>query len=116
MRRALKQFEAGLVEEVTGLLDRYPDQPTALQAIGYKEVARHVLGHNTRDEAVEQVVSATVRYAKRQRTWFRHQLAGAVVEWLDPLADDANRRLEAWWHDTPATRLRATPAGGEEGT
>ncbi len=71
VRRALKQFESGLVEEVAGLIERYPDQPTALQAIGYKEVARHVRGSTTRPEAIEEVVSATVRYAKRQRTWFR---------------------------------------------
>ena len=70
-RRARRQFEDGLVVEVTDLLRRYPTQPTALQAIGYKEVARYLRGEVTLDLAKEDVVNASARYAKRQRTWFR---------------------------------------------
>lgn len=69
-RRTEEMFARGLVEEVAGLLRRYPDQPTALQAIGYKEVAAHLRGETSLEAAREAVTSATTRYAKRQRTWF----------------------------------------------
>lgn len=71
--RARKQFEEGLVEEVRSLLERYPELPTARQAIGYKEVIAHVRGEATLEEAVLAVTVATARYAKRQRTWFRRE-------------------------------------------
>lgn len=70
LARTDEMFAAGLVEEVAGLLRRYPDQPTALQAIGYKEVAAHVRGEISEREARAAVAAATTRYAKRQRTWF----------------------------------------------
>jgi len=73
VRRARRQFEEGLVAEVAGLLRQYPQQPTALQAIGYKEVARHLRGEVSLELAREDVVNATARYAKRQRTWFRDE-------------------------------------------
>jgi tRNA dimethylallyltransferase len=41
----------------------------------------------------------TRQYAKRQRTWFRHQLEGEDVTLLDPLAPDALARAAAWWTD-----------------
>lgn len=69
--RARRQFENGLVDEVAALLKRYPAQPTALQAIGYKEVARYLRGEVPLELAQQDVVNATARYAKRQRTWFR---------------------------------------------
>ncbi len=72
-RRARRQFEAGLVDEVRALLARYPDLPTARQSIGYKEVVAHVRGEATLEEAVQAVTVATARYAKRQRTWFRRE-------------------------------------------
>ena len=76
--RAKAQFARGLVEEVRGLLERYPRMPTALQAIGYKEVAGHLLGAYGLEEALERDIRAVKAYAKRQYTWFRHE-PGDVV-------------------------------------
>lgn len=71
-RRVDAMMEAGLANEVQGLLDGgFRDAVTAPQAIGYKEVAAALEGRCTMDEAVEAVKGATRRYAKRQRTWFR---------------------------------------------
>ncbi len=67
--RTETMFRAGLVAEVLGLLERYPDTPTALQAIGYKEVRRAIM-EDTLEGAPQAVSQATLRYAKRQRTWF----------------------------------------------
>lgn len=66
------------MEEVRGLLERYPRMPTALQAIGYKEVAGHLLGAYGLEEALERDIRAVKAYAKRQYTWFRHE-PGDVV-------------------------------------
>ena len=92
-RRTKAMFDAGLVEEVRRLLERYPEQITAMQAIGYKEVARALAGESSLDEALEEVQSATVRYARRQLTWFRRQ--ESALE-LPLLAEDALPKLDSW--------------------
>lgn len=84
-------FDAGLVEEVRGLLAAgFRSGITAPQAIGYKEVVAALDGACTLDKARAQIKTATHRYAKRQRTWFRKD---ARIAWLS--ADDADfDRLE----------------------
>jgi tRNA dimethylallyltransferase len=69
----------GLEEEVERLLGRCPDR-TALQAIGYKEMARYLRGEITKEEAVRLVKRNSRRYAKRQCTWFRKE---ADIAWID---------------------------------
>ncbi len=54
---------------------RDPDLP-ALKALGVPELRRHLHGETTLEEAVAQAQRATRRYAKRQLTWFRHQVDG----------------------------------------
>jgi tRNA dimethylallyltransferase len=71
--RAKGQFARGLVEEVRGLLARYPSMPTALQAIGYKEVVGYLRGEYGLEEALLRDIRAVKAYAKRQYTWFRHE-------------------------------------------
>jgi tRNA dimethylallyltransferase len=46
---------------------------------------------------VQRVVVETRQYAKRQRTWFRHQLAGADVTRLDPRDPEWEARALSWW-------------------
>lgn len=63
---------AGLVDEVRGLLAAgFRDGVTAPQAIGYKEIVEALDGNITLEEAVQAIKTATRRYGKRQRTWFR---------------------------------------------
>ena len=89
---------AGWLDEVRALAERVPDDAPAWQGTGYEAIRRHVRGELTLAEARELVVIETRQYAKRQRTWFRHQLAGSDVSWLDPRADGADALAEAWWH------------------
>ena len=78
--RARQMFDAGLAGEVQALLDSgVPDSATAMQAIGYKEVARALRGEISMDEALAQVQQSSRRYAKRQLTWFRRNPA---MHWL----------------------------------
>ncbi|MER3481239.1 MAG: tRNA (adenosine(37)-N6)-dimethylallyltransferase MiaA [Meiothermus sp.] len=72
-QRTEEMFERGLVEEVGGLLERYPRMPTAFQAIGYKEVAAYLRGELGLAQTRERVFQATRTYARRQYTWFRKE-------------------------------------------
>lgn len=69
-RRVDRMLQDGLLEEARTLLAQ-PTAPTAMQAIGYKELAPYMAGECSLDEAVENLKRATRRYAKRQLSWFR---------------------------------------------
>ena len=80
-RRVTRMVERGWVSEVGSLLSRgVPLSAPAFQAIGYREIARHVAGEWSLERAVEETVRATRRFAKRQLTWFRRE---RDVVWLD---------------------------------
>ncbi len=65
-------IKAGLEGEVRGLLENGADiNSTAMQAIGYKEMAEYIRGELSFDDAVEKIKQETRRYAKRQITWFK---------------------------------------------
>ncbi len=75
-------LDKGLVEEVRRELLPIRDiAPTAIQAIGYKEILEYFDGRATLDEAVENIRQSSRRYAKRQLTWFRRNEA---INWLTP--------------------------------
>ena len=78
---------AGLVDEVRGLLTAgFRDGVTAPQAIGYKEIVEALDGNTTLEEAVKAIKTATRRYGKRQRTWFRRDRR---IRWVNADAGDA---------------------------
>ena len=73
--------EAGLIEEVKGLLDQgCPRNCVAMQSFGYKELIDYLDGKRTLDEAISLLKQNTRRFAKRQLTWFRND---PRIEWLD---------------------------------
>ncbi|HJU75429.1 MAG TPA: hypothetical protein VJ717_16920, partial [Gemmatimonadaceae bacterium] len=76
-----------------------PANAPAWRATGYELLRRYVVGDAGLDLARvrEQVIAATRQYAKRQRTWFRHQLRGDMLR-LDPNETGAYDRTVAWWH------------------
>ena len=83
--RSAEIFARGLVEEVRSLWGRGygPDLP-AMRSIGYREAGRVLAGERSEADAVEDLVRATERLAKRQRTWFRAETEAA---WVDPRHD-----------------------------
>lgn len=95
--RCRRMFDEGLPSEVELLLGRYPERSTAMQAIGYKEVAQALEEGAGPEAALEQVQRATLRYARRQLTWFRRQPADLR---LSLLAQPALPQLEAWLAQT----------------
>lgn len=91
--------ERGLVDEVRLLLDagHSVDSP-GLTGTGYREIAAHLRGAVTLEEAVEEIRKNTRRYARRQLTWFRHQLPESAVR-LDattPVEEQADAALAAF--------------------
>jgi tRNA dimethylallyltransferase len=79
--RTRQMFERGLIEEVRGLMGRgYGPDLRPLQAIGYRQVVAVLEGRITVSAAEASIVTETMQYAKRQRTWFRHQ---ATVSWFE---------------------------------
>lgn len=69
-RRVDTMISRGLVDEVRKVLKLSPGR-TALQAIGYKEIAAHFRNEYSLDEAVRLIKKRTRNYARRQFTWFR---------------------------------------------
>ena len=64
-------IESGLVDEVKNILNKYNEFPTAMQALGYKEVKEYLDGKINYEEMVDKIKQESRRYAKRQFTWFR---------------------------------------------
>ena len=79
--------EQGLIEEVKALVKKYPEFPTAMQAIGYKEIVQYLNNKLTKEEAIEKIKQETRRYAKRQITWFKRI---ENLKWIDGLENTQN--------------------------
>jgi tRNA dimethylallyltransferase len=82
--RTVRMLEEGWAEEVASLVARIPPDAPAWQASGYVAVRDFVAGAISRETAIERVVISTRQYAKRQRTWFRHQLPAERTTRLNP--------------------------------
>jgi tRNA dimethylallyltransferase len=78
--RTRSMFEGGLIEETRKLIGRGLGPSLArLRAVGYDEAAALIEGALTRDAAESLTRRRTVQLAKRQRTWFRHQIVAEPV-------------------------------------
>jgi tRNA dimethylallyltransferase len=72
--RTADMFARGLLDEVRGLLARgYGPELRPLRAIGYRQAVAVLRGAMDPESAQRDIVTETMRYAKRQMTWFRHQ-------------------------------------------
>ncbi len=99
-QRVVEMFEAGLVNEVRGLLQLpQPICHTARQALGYKEVIDLIVAEREPKEALETIQTRTRQFARRQHTWFRNleecralEIDGeeTSAELLRKILDDAN--------------------------
>ncbi|PRZ43629.1 tRNA dimethylallyltransferase [Antricoccus suffuscus] len=79
--RVCRMWEQGFVEEVRALeADGLSATRTASKALGYQQVLRLLSGELTEAEAIEQTISATRRFARKQRAWFRRD---SRIHWCD---------------------------------
>lgn len=96
-QRVHGMIEAGWFEEVRRLMASVPADAPAWKASGYEMLRQCASGEIAERDAVERVVIETRQYAKRQRTWYRHQLHGGTVTTIDPDRPDALERALEWW-------------------
>ncbi|WP_434992674.1 tRNA (adenosine(37)-N6)-dimethylallyltransferase MiaA [Arthrobacter sp. Ld5] len=83
--RVQAMVRAGLADEVERLAAAgLRDGRTASRALGYGQFLRVLDGSMTEQEAVEDTVAATRRFARRQLTWFRGDPRVAWTDWQAP--------------------------------
>jgi tRNA dimethylallyltransferase len=99
-RRAEEMVRRGLIEEVAAVLaeGHEPESP-GLDGIGVREAVEYLHGKRERTTVAEAIAVSTRQYAKRQQTWFRHQLGSNVIS-LDATRPPAKLALEIadLWH------------------
>ncbi|MFZ4116950.1 MAG: tRNA (adenosine(37)-N6)-dimethylallyltransferase MiaA [Rhodoluna sp.] len=79
--RVRGMWSAGLIEEVRGLIDKgIRDSKTASQAIGYAQALASIDGRLSEEEAIDETILLTQRYARRQMSWFRRD---PRINWFD---------------------------------
>ncbi len=81
-RRFDAMLEAGALDEVAAMRDRFDPALPAFKAIGVPELFACLDGQITLEEARARVQIATRRFAKRQRTWFRARMRD--WQWVSP--------------------------------
>lgn len=101
--RARSMLTHGWVDEVRALDERVPTGAPAWNSTGYRAVRSVVRGEISADEALERIIIETRQYAKRQRTWFRHQLPGENVTRVDPTVGGWEGTVERWWNEESTT-------------
>ena len=94
--RASAMFDAGWPEETQRLLETVPPEGPAWKATGYEVMRSYVRGELDRASALERVLIETRQYAKRQRTWFRHQLEQERVQRVAPDTTGWQETVDRW--------------------
>ncbi len=80
IRRAEDMVRRGLIEEVAAVLaEGHGAKTPGLDGIGIREAVEYLHGVRSRESVAQAIAVGTRQYAKRQQTWFRHQLGGNVV-------------------------------------
>ncbi|MEW5917416.1 MAG: tRNA dimethylallyltransferase, partial [Gemmatimonadota bacterium] len=97
-------FARGWIDEIRRLMTSVPPTVPAWKATGYDVLRSYVVGEGRHGDLAatrNAIVIATRQYAKRQRTWFRHQLQGDI-HMLDPNEGSALERALEWMRGASA--------------
>ena len=95
--RVDRMIGTGWVDEVRGLMNDVPPDAPAWKASGYSVMRDHVEGRLDLSSARQRIIIETRQYAKRQRTWLRHQLPPAAVTIVNPEDSRAHAAVREWW-------------------
>ena len=87
-------IQKGLIDEVKQIYNKYKMFPTAMQALGYKEVVYYLEDKITKEEMIEKIKQESRRYAKRQLTWFRKNKQTIWLNGQESIETNINRILE----------------------
>lgn len=85
-------MEGGFLEEVRGLLRRFPKRDPGFKAVGYGELISHLEGERSLTDAVAEAKRSTRQFVRRQLTWLRNQLP---VDAIRLSANEPRERLVA---------------------
>ena len=91
---------AGWLNEVNNLDQTVPEDAPAWKASGYGTMRRVARGELDLSSARERIIIEIRQYAKRQRTWFRHQLGDSPVTRVDPGRPEWEGTVQRWWKET----------------
>ena len=92
-QRVDRMMKEGLIKEIDGLLKKgISFEKQSMQGIGYKEFKAYYDKEKTLEECVEDVKKNSRHFAKRQYTFFNHQLN---VNWFTD-KDEAMKMIEGW--------------------
>ena len=105
--RASAMLDAGWPDEVRQLIEAVPAEAPAWKATGYEVVRALVRGEIDRVATLERAIIETRQYAKRQRTWFRHQLERERVQRLVPNAPGWQETVDRWITEVEETMRRS---------
>lgn len=86
----------GWLDEVSALAASVPNSAPAWNACGYESLRQVVQGAGSLGDAQAAILIATRQYAKRQRTWFRHQLTDEAATHIDPRSAGAADAAGRW--------------------
>ena len=96
--RVDSMLAAGWLEETRRLREHFGDAVKPFGFLGYKQLAAHLRGEASLEEALEEIKQETRNFAKRQLTWFRHE---SGVTWLAGFGNHREIQADA------LTRMRA---------
>ncbi len=95
-QRVWRMVQAGLVQETARLLERYTLELPAMTGLGYREIAAHLRGEISLEEAVRRIQAQTHRYVRHQFSWFRRMADVEWYPWNPPQVDAVVRRIQGW--------------------
>jgi tRNA dimethylallyltransferase len=84
---------------VNSLMAHVPLDAPAWKASGYRVVRELAEGTVDLSSARTRIIIETRQYAKRQRTWLRHQLGAGSVTRVDPDDPECAAAVERWWKE-----------------
>lgn len=90
-KRTDKMAEMGLIDEAKKIYDIGIKSKAVMTPIGYKEFFEYFDNKISLDEAISKIKQNCRRYAKRQYTWFKHQMD---INWFDVNFNDFNQTVE----------------------
>jgi tRNA dimethylallyltransferase len=104
--RVERMVEGGLVEEVEALVEAgFGPRDPGMTGAGYREIAEYLQGGGSLEEATARIQQSHRNYARRQTTWFRHQLPGGShrVDGRENL-EELSQRVCALWNEGRTAR------------
>jgi tRNA dimethylallyltransferase len=97
--RAEEMVRRGLIEEVAAVLSEgHPPDAPGLDGVGIREAVEYLHGRRTRASVADAIAASSRQYAKRQETWFRHQItAPALVLDATRPAEELAQQISTQW-------------------